>query len=95
MLNPQEKERVGLYQQHMEDLNTMSHDELATLVSDDKCPYKPELLTGLPIGMHHCPVCTDMVVAGIKHHRRSDMPFTDEELTELAEAGSDVDQKDV
>jgi hypothetical protein len=33
-----------------------------------QCPHKPEELLGQPIGMYHCPICGDMVVAGFKHH---------------------------
>lgn len=31
------------------------------------CPYKPELLKGLPLGMFHCPICLNMVIAGLPH----------------------------
>lgn len=31
------------------------------------CSYDPEPLIGVPIGMHHCPECGDMVLAGFKH----------------------------
>jgi hypothetical protein len=33
----------------------------------NQCPYKPEELKGLPLGMHHCPICLQMVVAGLPH----------------------------
>lgn len=31
------------------------------------CSYKPELLINVPLGMHHCPECGEMVVAGFAH----------------------------
>ena len=31
------------------------------------CSYDPEPLIGVPLGMHHCPNCGTMVVAGIPH----------------------------
>jgi hypothetical protein len=31
------------------------------------CGYKPEELVGVPLGMHHCPECGTMVVAGCPH----------------------------
>ena len=32
-----------------------------------QCPHKPEELKGQPIGMYHCPICGEMVLAGVKH----------------------------
>lgn len=32
-----------------------------------KCPEKPELLAGAPLGMYHCPECGCMVLAGLPH----------------------------
>lgn len=32
-----------------------------------KCPGKPELLEGTPIGMYHCEYCCAMVLAGYPH----------------------------
>lgn len=40
----------------------------------ETCPYKPEELVGMPMGMHHCPQCSCMVIAGVEHG-----PCTDEE----------------
>jgi hypothetical protein len=31
------------------------------------CPYDPRILAGQPIGMHHCPTCGCMVLAGCVH----------------------------
>jgi hypothetical protein len=35
-----------------------------------QCPHNPEELKGQPIGMYHCPICGDMVLAGVKHHKK-------------------------
>jgi hypothetical protein len=32
-----------------------------------KCPYDPKEMKGAPIGMFHCPVCGEMVLAGVEH----------------------------
>jgi hypothetical protein len=32
-----------------------------------QCPHNPEELKGQPIGMYHCPICGEMVLAGAKH----------------------------
>jgi hypothetical protein len=32
-----------------------------------KCPYRPEELKGCPVGMFHCPICGEMVLAGVEH----------------------------
>jgi len=45
----------------------MSDEELDNLIKQGKCPYQPELLLGQPIGQHHCHLCGEMQVAGIKH----------------------------
>ena len=31
------------------------------------CSYQPERLVGIPLGMHHCPLCGTMQVAGVPH----------------------------
>lgn len=31
------------------------------------CPEQPMLLTGMPIGMYHCPACGMMVMAAMPH----------------------------
>lgn len=33
----------------------------------NKCSYDPKELAGQPIGMLHCPICGQMVVAGMDH----------------------------
>jgi hypothetical protein len=39
---------------------------------DADCPYDPREMTGKPIGMFHCPVCGQMVIAGMEHTPRLD-----------------------
>lgn len=36
------------------------------------CDYDPRELAGLPIGQFHCPVCGDVVLAGMEHPPRDD-----------------------
>ncbi len=31
------------------------------------CSYDPRPLAGQPIGMFHCPLCGEMVIAGMEH----------------------------
>lgn len=40
---------------------------------DPSCPYAPERLIGYPLGMHHCPYCGTMVVAGFTHPKDQDV----------------------
>ena len=39
-----------------------------------RCSYDPKQLFGEPIGMFHCPECGEMVVAGMDHPDRPDLP---------------------
>jgi hypothetical protein len=88
--------QVKIYNEHVKELNDMTDSQIDELIAKDQCPYKPETMKYMPIGMHHCPLCMEMVVAGLPHVRQSDLPpFTDEELTELSEAAGDVDQVDL
>ena len=32
----------------------------------NKCSYEPEKVPGCVI-MHHCPICGELVIAGLKH----------------------------
>lgn len=53
-------------------INAMSNEEVDRLVAADQCPFEPEHLIGVPMGMFHCEVCGEMVVAGFPHGRRAD-----------------------
>ena len=48
---------------------------------DDKlpCPYDPKE-AHRAVGMHHCPVCGEMVIAGVPHPDYT-MPYPTEEDT--------------
>lgn len=32
-----------------------------------RCTYDPKPLVGVPLGMHHCPICACMVIAALEH----------------------------
>lgn len=31
------------------------------------CPYDPSVLVGIPMGQFHCPICGEMIIAGVPH----------------------------
>jgi hypothetical protein len=40
------------------------------------CPYKPEEIgPDVPLGMFHCPTCSNMVIAGLPHPSDEDVDF--------------------
>ena len=47
----------------------MPTEEIDKLIAEDNCPFEPELLLEVPLGMFHCNVCGEMVVAGCPHPR--------------------------
>lgn len=47
------------------------------------CPYDPAPLTDVPLGMFHCPLCNEMILAGMPHPDYSD--FSEEEMDILRE----------
>lgn len=65
--------------EYIKRLNALSDQEIQQLIAEDKCPYEPERLINKPIGMHHCPLCGEMQVAGCPHTRK----LTEEDLKEL------------
>ena len=50
-------------------IDEMSPDDVERLIQAGQCPYEPEHLVGVPLGMFHCPLCGDMVLAGCQHPR--------------------------
>lgn len=36
-------------------------------VNERRCPERPHLFDGYPIGQYHCPYCGCMVLAGMEH----------------------------
>lgn len=37
------------------------------MLQSNKCSFDPSVYKDVPMGMFHCPVCGEMVVAGCKH----------------------------
>jgi len=61
-------EQVLRYNEMVDKINAMSEAEVDELVASGKCPFQPELIpSGTPIGMFHCEICGNMVVAGFPH----------------------------
>lgn len=48
--------------------------------NDDECSEHPEMLKGAPLGMYHCPVCMEMMVAGLRHPTKKEIREMNEEL---------------
>lgn len=65
-------ERSAAYNAMIRKINTLPPDELNRLINTDQCPFEPEHLIGVAIGMFHCECCGDMVIAGFPHPRRAD-----------------------
>ena len=63
------KEQETLYNAMVRKINKMSNQKLDALIAADKCPFEPEHLMDMPLGMFHCPVCGQMVLAGLAHPR--------------------------
>ena len=50
------------------------------------CPYDPTLVPGC-VSMHHCPLCGELVIAGMSHPDFSIFDTTnDKELTDWAQS---------
>lgn len=63
---------VSDYNEMAHTINELTDAELDALIKEDKCPFRPELMPkGISIGMFHCELCGEMVIAGIKHPRQS------------------------
>lgn len=58
-------------------IDAMSGEELSALIHGDECPYPAEHLVGLPLGMFHCPLCGEMILAGALHTRSTDLTDLD------------------
>lgn len=67
-----EKEQLEQYNKMVDFCNALSDEELESLIKQDQCPYKSELLLGSPFGQFHCPLCSRMILAGFKHFRDSE-----------------------
>lgn len=52
------------------------------------CPFDPSIYVNVPLGMFHCPLCGDMIVAGLPHPPSlSSLDFS-EGVASLAELAS-------
>ena len=60
------------HEEYVNRINNYTDEEIMELINNDKCPYEPERYTNVPIGMYHCPLCWEMVLAGMPHPRKSD-----------------------
>ena len=75
--NPEAKmtsENLANYNAMIARINSMPAEALRAAIERDECPYEPEHLKESPIGMHHCPVCGEMVLATLPHPRKKDLP---------------------
>jgi hypothetical protein len=63
-------ENLVKYNAMVERINAMTAEQVDKLVAEDRCPFEPEHMIGVPLGMFHCDVCGEMVVAGVGHPRR-------------------------
>ena len=62
-----------IYNEMIKRINDMSDEDLDRLIDDDNCPFQPELIpANVGLGMFHCTVCGEMVVAGCPHPRAKD-----------------------
>lgn len=59
--------QVKKYNLMIKRINKMPTKELKNLIKEGKCPFEPEHLVGVPMGMFHCELCGEMVIAGFKH----------------------------
>lgn len=63
------EEKIEKYNEMVDKINAMSEKEIDDLIDSDQCPFQPELIPDGSIGMFHCRVCGEMVVAGVPHPR--------------------------
>jgi hypothetical protein len=48
-------------------------------MESEHCPFDPIPYANMPLGMFHCPLCSEMVIAGMAHPK----PFNDEDFEEV------------
>lgn len=60
-------ENLAKAKANVEKINAMSKEQLWQMFQSGECPYEPEHLIGVPLGMFHCEVCGRMIVAGMPH----------------------------
>ena len=72
-------------------VNGLSDDELRELILDDACPYEPDRDGPTPMGMYHCPLCGEMVLAGCPHPKQP----SEEDWEELRKLSQEVDDEEI
>lgn len=68
----------------------MSDAELSALIANDQCPYEPEHLIDVPLGMFHCPLCGEMVLAGEAHPKQ----LTPQDWVELGRLANEAERRE-
>lgn len=66
-------ENLEKYNAMVARINAMSKEELDKLIAEDRCPFEPEHMIGVPMGMFHCELCSHMCLAGVSHPRQSSL----------------------
>lgn len=64
MLSAENQEKVNA---NIIYINSLTKKQLFELFKSGKCPYEPEHLIGIPLGMFHCEICGIMICAGMPH----------------------------
>lgn len=65
------EENLKKYNAMIQRINDMPDNEIEGLLAFDLCPFEPQWMIGVPLGMFHCDCCGEMVVAGCEHPRMS------------------------
>jgi len=73
------KTNFELVNERIAEINNMSEEVLYELLLVGNCPYPCEMMTDVPLGMHHCPICGTMVVSGFPHGP-IDPPFMENDV---------------
>lgn len=55
----------------------MDGERVQWLITQDRCPYEPQHLQDVALGMFHCPLCGEMLIAGMGHPRAADEDYAD------------------
>jgi len=61
---------LDLYNKKIKEINTLLETEpekVDEMLESGMCPIPTELLKNVPLGMFHCDLCGEMVVAGMPH----------------------------
>lgn len=69
---PDRKALAVQYNEMVTRINRMAPEEIDAAVAAGNCPYQPELDFREGMGMYHCPVCGEMLVALVGHPRSPD-----------------------